>query len=87
MTTDHTATVTLPERVRAAWRQSLGRDDFTETDNFFQVGGQSLRAMQVMKHLGGELGVRLPARLLFDNPTVERLSAAVRAYVDEADVA
>ncbi len=49
-----------------------------EGDNFFEVGGTSLSATAVTSTLGRQLGVRVPTRLLFENPTAVGLAFALR---------
>ncbi|HLG56797.1 MAG TPA: non-ribosomal peptide synthase/polyketide synthase, partial [Vicinamibacterales bacterium] len=44
-------------------------------DDFFELGGQSLLAMQVVSRVRHTCGVELPLRALFVNPTVSRLAA------------
>jgi aryl carrier-like protein len=75
----------LPAAVRAAWAAVLGHQDFGDRDNFFHVGGHSLRAIQLMKGLSRDLGIRLPVRLLFDHPTVHELTEAVHARSQTTD--
>ena len=48
-------------------------------DDFFAIGGTSLSATRVTSTLGRELGVRVPTRLLFENPSAGELAAAVGA--------
>ncbi|MBF6327637.1 amino acid adenylation domain-containing protein [Nocardia transvalensis] len=48
-------------------------------DDFFDLGGNSLIATQVAARLGAEIGTRVPARLLFEAPTVAALAAGVEA--------
>lgn len=47
------------------------------TDNFFALGGDSLRATQLMARLRSELDVELPLGTLFRKPTVAELAAEV----------
>ncbi|MFE9429171.1 acyl carrier protein [Kitasatospora sp. NPDC006697] len=67
----------LRRAVRGAWATVLQHGDFTDTDPFFSVGGNSLLGAQLTAVLGAELGRRVPVRLLIAHPTVEELSAAL----------
>ncbi|MBV9108214.1 MAG: AMP-binding protein, partial [Gemmatimonadetes bacterium] len=60
------------------WREVLGRDVGVE-DDFFAVGGHSLRATQVLSRIEHRLGVRLPVKTVFAAPTIAALAAEVDA--------
>nr|WP_228823415.1 non-ribosomal peptide synthetase [Nocardia blacklockiae] len=51
-------------------------------DDFFDLGGNSLIATQAAARLGAALGTRVPARLVFEAPTVAALAAAIEPLVD-----
>ncbi len=68
----------LEASVAAAWAAVLGVERVGVTDNFFHVGGNSLRATRVVSRLRAELGIRLTVRKLFDNPTVEAFASALQ---------
>lgn len=49
--------------------RATGKPDVTPESNFFALGGDSLMAMQMLKALRQDLGMSIPARALFKNPT------------------
>lgn len=65
------------ERVAEVWRQVLGIAELGIDDNFFQLGGHSLAAVQAMSRLSRAEGLDLPVSALFQAPTVRALAAAV----------
>jgi amino acid adenylation domain-containing protein/non-ribosomal peptide synthase protein (TIGR01720 family) len=60
------------------WAEVLGCGDVGVTDDFFERGGQSLLATQVITRIRERCGVKLQVRVLFEQPTVEGLARAVR---------
>ncbi|WP_431902928.1 SDR family NAD(P)-dependent oxidoreductase [Nonomuraea sp. bgisy101] len=62
------------------WGEVLGGEHIGIDDDFFELGGNSLIAVQLIALIRKELGVRLPMRSLFEEPTV----AGVAALIDEA---
>jgi amino acid adenylation domain-containing protein len=60
-----------------AWREVLGRREVCAGDDFFQLGGHSLRAAQVVSRLNAAFGLSLSVRHLFDHSTVTSLAAAI----------
>ncbi|MCW3054852.1 MAG: Non-ribosomal peptide synthetase component, partial [Chthonomonadales bacterium] len=74
-----------PERRLATlWQDVLGVPQVGIHDNFFELGGHSLLATLVMSRLAGVFRIDLPARLLFESPTVAGLAAKIADQ--EADV-
>jgi len=62
------------ELVAAIMAEALGISDVDLNDDFFELGGNSLVAIQVMKRLEEKTGKRLPIITLFEASTVEKLS-------------
>ena len=60
--------------IAAVWAEILKVDDVGVTDNFFDLGGHSLKATRIMSQLRKRLDVDLPLKVLFENPTVGGLA-------------
>ncbi|MGA7964300.1 MAG: phosphopantetheine-binding protein, partial [Gammaproteobacteria bacterium] len=65
--------------VVAAFNDVLERSDVGVFDNFFDLGGHSLLAAHMIANLRASTKVDLPLRNLFEQPTPERLAAAIDA--------
>jgi amino acid adenylation domain-containing protein len=66
------------------WADVLRLERVGRHDNFFEIGGESLKAMRVISRTAGETGVDLPLGLLFEKPTVAELAEAVTLRRAEA---
>jgi amino acid adenylation domain-containing protein len=62
-----------------AWCEVLGRSAVGVADNFFDVGGHSLRALELMWHIKNRFQVMLPLSQIFETPTIRQLAAVLRA--------
>jgi len=67
----------LEARVLAEFERRLGRAGVGLEDNFFEWGGHSLLAAQLMAALNRDLGLALPMRIVFEAPTVKALAARI----------
>ena len=65
--------------VREIWRTVLGIDDLGPDDDFFERGGHSLAATQVLAGIRADLGAELTMAQFFAGPTIAELAAAVEA--------
>ena len=63
--------------VAAIWCQVLDLEHCGLGQNFFDCGGHSLKATQVISRVRQQLGVELPLRAVFAHPTIEELAAAI----------
>ncbi len=63
----------LEKNIAAAWQAALGIDQVGVYDNFFDLGGHSLRMIQVHQKLRAELAVDIELLHLFQFPTIDSL--------------
>ncbi|WP_369201246.1 amino acid adenylation domain-containing protein [Streptomyces sp. PU-14G] len=64
--------------VARLWESILGVPVRTAEDNFFTLGGDSVRAVRLIERATGELGVRLSLARFFARPTVSAFAALAR---------
>ncbi len=76
----------LRREITAVWSDVLGVEDIAPHDDFFQLGGNSLRAVRVAARLTGA-GRTVTAAQLFTSPTVAALAAELERAPAEAPAA
>ncbi|MDO0944032.1 condensation domain-containing protein, partial [Brevibacillus laterosporus] len=64
----------LEVQLATVWQQVLGIDRVGSKDDFFALGGHSLRAMMVISHMHKEYQLDIPLRVLFEKPTIEEIA-------------
>ncbi len=78
----------LEEIVTAIWRELFGIERISPADNFFDLGGNSLLAIQLMAQLRKTFQLELPLSSLFEAPTVTGLATRiVEARLKEQEAA
>lgn len=60
-------------------RNLLDRDDLDLSDDFFEVGGDSLIGMHFVARIGRAVGAPVRMTLLFSNPRLGEFASAVAA--------
>jgi amino acid adenylation domain-containing protein len=73
----------LEELVAGCWSQVLGIQRVGIHDDFFDLGGHSLAAMQVISRLRMMAQVEVPLRSFFEAPTVAQLAEVVGQLKDQ----
>ncbi|PTI61139.1 non-ribosomal peptide synthetase, partial [Staphylococcus succinus] len=61
----------------------LNLDRVSALDNFFEIGGHSLRAISVINEIESKLSVRIPLKTIFENPTVSQLAKAIGNHAND----
>ncbi|MCK4258361.1 MAG: amino acid adenylation domain-containing protein [Halanaerobiales bacterium] len=64
----------IEERLVELWRTILGVEKIGIRDNFFDLGGHSLRATTLMTKVHKEFSVEMPLQEIFLKPTIEQMS-------------
>ncbi len=77
----------ITERVAAAWREVLKRDEVPDDVNFFDLGGHSLAMFQLQDALERHTGNRPSVVALFRHTTVSAQAALVRESSSEPSAA
>ncbi len=72
------------QAVARVWGTVLGIERVGLLDNYFALGGDSIRAIRVVALLRDELGVEVSPRALFDRPTVAAFAAGLTDTVDDS---
>jgi hypothetical protein len=67
----------LHQQIADIWKAVLGIEGFGIDANFFNIGGHSLMATQVVSRLGDLLNLNIPLRLMFEMPTIRSFADAV----------
>jgi len=65
----------LEKDLAAIWQSVLGKSQIGLTQNFFESGGTSLRAVQLIAAVKKKFGIGLPLTILFECPTIALMAA------------
>lgn len=74
-------------KIAEIWRQVLGVEQVSPHDNFFDLGGNSLVALEVISRLKKTFRMQIPAVALFEAPTINALAKYLRPPVADAQTA
>ncbi|MDY6988813.1 MAG: amino acid adenylation domain-containing protein [Thermodesulfobacteriota bacterium] len=72
----------LQEQLAEIWEEVLGRKGIGIHDSFFDLGGNSLHAVQLASRVSGRLNLKVSAKGVFLNPTVADFSEALQTFHD-----
>ena len=66
------------------WQEVLRKDRIGALDHFFELGGNSIKATQVVTRLYTTLGIRLPLRQVFIYPVIRDLAEVIAEYTPDS---
>lgn len=67
----------LQEKIITIWQRLFGIEEVGLKDNFFEIGGDSLKAISVISIINKELKVDIPLSEFFNNPTIEGMESFI----------
>ena len=73
----------LEADIAQTWCEALGFSSIGVNDSLFELGGDSLTAIQLLGRVRKKFGVALHPAALFNEPTVAALAALVELHVIE----
>ncbi|WP_424186620.1 SDR family NAD(P)-dependent oxidoreductase [Actinokineospora sp. G85] len=87
LSTEYREPTTATERLLTdIWRGLLGIERIGVTDDFFQLGGDSLLGSQFVTRVRSTFGIHLLSRMLYEHPTIAGLAEVVDdALISGAD--
>jgi amino acid adenylation domain-containing protein len=65
----------INEKIAGIWESLLGSDKIGLDDDFYEIGGHSLLALQILTRMKEELGIKITLKEFLDNPTINKLNA------------
>lgn len=69
--------IQAPTRLAEIWAEVLEVDQISEYSDFFECGGDSLRATQLISRVAAEFGVELPLAIMFQARTVTEMELEI----------
>ncbi|HEY4069415.1 MAG TPA: amino acid adenylation domain-containing protein [Burkholderiaceae bacterium] len=75
----------MEHQVWAIWRDVLRGSSFGVLDNFFEIGGDSLKSVELQMRLEEQFGARLSSGLLLEAPTIAQQAVAMRDQSPSTD--
>ena len=73
-------------KITQIWQEVLGIEDVGIHDSFFELGGSSLFAIQVLSRLRKEFNVEIPPAMIFEGATISALAKLLTKDQEKARV-
>lgn len=71
------------QRIKALWQKVLQMTNVDPNDDFFEIGGHSLLAVELISLIEKEFKIDLPLSILFEYPTIQSIASQVDKLVNE----
>ena len=66
------------------WSEVLNRDRIGISDNFFDLGGHSLKATTIINRINTEMGISIPLAVLYRNPYISQIAEYINLIKGKA---
>lgn len=76
----------LESKIYSIWQEVLSQEDISVFDNFFNLGGNSLKAIQMVSRVSEKIVKGVNVKMLFSNPTIAELAGALDKLIENAPV-
>ncbi len=74
----------IEKRLAVIWSEILGVNSIGINDDFFTLGGHSLKATQLVSKIKKEFNVNLPVKVIFQSSTIQELAEYIQQAGREA---
>ena len=74
------------ERLLALWKKFFGTNEIGIEDNFFDLGGDSLKSMVMVKRMFKEFNVDIPLRDFMEKATIRELSREIDLVIELKEI-
>lgn len=76
--TGNAGVATDQQRLLQLWKQFFGKDTIGADDDFFDIGGDSLKALTIIRRITKAFGVEISIKEFFNNATVASLYEVIK---------
>ena len=72
----------LEEEILAIWKDVFEYSDISISDSFYELGGDSIKAIQIVSQLRNK-GIQISSQDLFDLSTIRRLAEKISTEMEQ----
>ena len=65
----------MEQSIASIWQEVLGIEQIGINDNFFEIGGTSLKAVQVISQIRNQIGADISLVTMFEKPNIHALAS------------